>query len=207
MALGAHIGGESAGGHALAAPLVCPLGPAGRGGRAGVLQARVGLGLGAVDVQEPAYATARADDGALDQPGRHLLVGVSDLRVLQLPEAQLHQRVAGTLLEPRAGPDRATWGDEAGDPSMRPEGAPRAIPKQSWSRDTLIRGLAKAVRALNGDHLSTRALKEIARDRALDGIPSYSTAREYMKRHHPGETWEQWVTEAEALARQPGTLD
>lgn len=89
---------------------------------------------------------------------------------------------------------------------MRPEGAPRGFAKPSWTRETLIRGMAKAIRELDGEQLTIRSLKEIARGPSHEGIPAHTTVQGYMSRNHPDETWQQWVSEAAALAREPGPL-
>jgi hypothetical protein len=74
-----------------------------------------------------------------------------------------------------------------------------------WTRATLIAGLALAMAQLEpGQELDQRTLKRIAAARSDLPIPSYSVVNRHLRKHHPGETWEQWRREAEAIARSTG---
>ena len=58
--------------------------------------------------------------------------------------------------------------------------------------------MAQAVRLLNGEQLTTRNLKALAKQHWE--IPT-STLVANLIAEHPGESWAQWVAEAEQLAR------
>jgi hypothetical protein len=71
-----------------------------------------------------------------------------------------------------------------------------------WTRDTLIEGMAIAVRLLGpAGQLSQRSLKRLAASRPDLAIPSYTTVHRHLRDYHPDESWEQWRREAEQRAR------
>lgn len=83
----------------------------------------------------------------------------------------------------------------------QPAGGPPAR-RRFWTRATLIEGMALAVELLGpGRQLDQRSLKQIAAERRDLPIPSYSVVHRYLRKHHPDESWEQWRSEAEQLAR------
>jgi hypothetical protein len=79
-------------------------------------------------------------------------------------------------------------------------GAKRAR-KVDWDRQQIIRGLAKAIRILDGRQLTQRSLREIAPHQP--DVPSWAQVDRCRRKHHPDETWNDWVAEATALARNP----